>query len=414
MASHSSIYAELLSNIRQVSLAVSLASPSDASTQVTIAADGRTVELRHHGEVRSLTLPSRVALGATALPTNERGSVTLSWRLPLGDHMASLHRDVADLQTTPWSAMDFEVGSEVACRQCGAVVVDKGAIEVWKDLPSENWAEMMEFWHCHKPGDHDHDSHGDDAHNHTASNGALDVKSHGKADEKSLAARGYGANSALTAQKGVGFVDLATLWFADTDCDGLMYSLSDYEHGETSRPYVSTQASLNIFCSSCETQLGFYYYRTAAVTLFKWQVSCRSRSGAVPGIPECLASTITATTARSGSSKSLIMPITETITASTETENAIHVWVMNSSIVYSSSEVNEAVPAIKLLYRLIPREEADRMLDSVTCDAQEINLPAGAITEVVKHLDESNLLLPESQRVFKEWKVGLLKRLQLL
>lgn len=22
---------------------------------------------------------------------------------------------------------------------------------MWKDLPSGNWADMMDFWHCHKP-----------------------------------------------------------------------------------------------------------------------------------------------------------------------------------------------------------------------------------------------------------------------
>lgn len=68
------------------------------------------------------------------------------------------------------------------------------------------------------------------------------------------------------------------------------------------------------------------------------------------------------------------------------------------------------IPAIKLLYRLLPREEADRMLEGVTCDAQEINLPSTALGEVVHLLDESNMLLPVSERVFKEWKVGLLSK----
>ena len=27
-------------------------------------------------------------------------------------------------------------------------------VRSWKDLPSENWAEMMDFWHCHRPDDH--------------------------------------------------------------------------------------------------------------------------------------------------------------------------------------------------------------------------------------------------------------------
>ena len=50
------------------------------------------------------------------------------------------------------------------------------------------------------------------------------------------------------------------------------------------------------------------------------------------------------------------------------------------------------------------------MLDKVAQDAQEISLPADAINEVIRHLDASNLLLPLAERLFKEWKVGLLTR----
>jgi hypothetical protein len=50
------------------------------------------------------------------------------------------------------------------------------------------------------------------------------------------------------------------------------------------------------------------------------------------------------------------------------------------------------------------------MLEAVTCDSLEINLPAQALDEVIQHLDGSNALLPPTERVFKEWKVGLLTR----
>lgn len=178
-----------------------------------------------------------------------------------------------------------------------------------------------------------------------------------------------------------------------------------------------------MFCSSCQSQLGFYNFRTAAVTLLKWQISCDSVSNLSPGLEECLAATLISTTARSGSSRSLLLPITETI-ATTEEEGVgkdqvVHIWVLNSGIVFTSSAMEATVtrsgaesgiPAMKLLYRLVPREEADRMLDSLTGDAQEVNLPIEAIKEVVERLDRSNCLLPTTERVFKEWKVGLLRR----
>jgi hypothetical protein len=60
---------------------------------------------------------------------------------------------------------------------------------------------MMEFWHCHKPHDHEHQ------------------------DPESLASKGYGANHAISAQKGTGFVDLTSFLFSESDCQGLKVSI---------------------------------------------------------------------------------------------------------------------------------------------------------------------------------------------
>ncbi|KAK3694079.1 ubiquitin-conjugating enzyme E2-binding protein [Podospora appendiculata] len=416
MDSPVSIYAELLSNIRQISLAVSLGSPSDGSTRITVTADGKDVEVRHRGEVHILRLPAKIALGSALLPITRPGAAALSWRLPLDqDAFASQHGDVADGRPAPWSATDLEAGSQVACRQCQSVIVARNAIQVWKDLPSDNWAEMMEFWHCHKPDDAEHHSHGHEAHDRRAENGNPEGEAddqNAKANEKSLAARGYGASSAISAQQGVGFVDLTTLLFAESDCQAITFSLSGYADGSRNRQDLvlgSKTRALNVFCSSCQSQLGFFNFRTAAIALSKWQLSCKSISEASPGISECLATTLIATISRSGSSKSLIMSISESA-AESSADTVIHIWVLNSSIVYSSTATARCTPAVKLLYRLIQRDEADRMLEVVSCDAQEINLPAKALGDVVRLLDESNGLLPVAERVFKEWKVGLLSR----
>ena len=84
--------------------------------------------------------------------------------------------------------------------------------------------------------------------------------------------------------------------------------------------------------------------------------------------------------------------------------------LLSRGIVYSSSAIEGSIPALRLFYRLISQEEADKMLEGMTCDAQEINLPVTAIKQVIHHLEESNKLLPSSERNFKNWKVGLLKR----
>jgi ubiquitin-protein ligase E3 D len=200
------IYAELLSNIRQVSLAVSLSTPSDASTRVMVAADGKQVQLSHHGEARQLEIPAKIALGATSLTIQKHGVKAFSWRLPL-DADVLTQIPPSHHAISLWSATDLDSGTGVHCRKCDTTIVGPNSV-TWKDLPSENWAEMMEFWHCHKPHEHSHNR----------------KDAAGKADEASLAARGYGASSTISAQKSIGFVDLTTLLFAESDCHDLTVS----------------------------------------------------------------------------------------------------------------------------------------------------------------------------------------------
>lgn len=202
-----SIYAELLSNIRQVSVRATLSSPSDSTTKAEILDDGRRIQVRHQGEVRALELPSRV-LARSSIPIPEKSSQDLAWRLPVPVAETELTRFSAENQSVPWSSTNIQIGSCICCRQCDSVVVPRGRITSWKDLPSENWAEMMEFWHCHKPHEHEHHHNSDEA----------------------LSKRGYGANSAITAQPEVGFVDLTSFMFSEPDCDGLLVSLLPVPH----------------------------------------------------------------------------------------------------------------------------------------------------------------------------------------
>lgn len=207
-----SIYAELLPNIRQTSLAVTLRSAADASTSgtVTHSVTSSVVHIQHSGSSASLILPTRVAV-----PDNYRLPIIpsrLEWRLPVA---AGDVRVDGSGSNVPWESKDLVAGGEVCCRKCADVLVREGVVAVWKDLPAEGWAEMMEFWHCHKP---------DDKHHH---HGDGDGDGHGqpKADEKTLASRGYGADSTIAAQSGVGFVDLTTFLFDEDDCEGIMVSL---------------------------------------------------------------------------------------------------------------------------------------------------------------------------------------------
>ncbi|KAK1977230.1 ubiquitin-conjugating enzyme E2-binding protein [Colletotrichum cereale] len=399
-----SIYAELLANIRQLSVAVSLPSPAGHHTQGLVTSDGATLQVQHAGAQTSFALPGRVQTQGAALPAPPPASRAISWRLPLavdasGPSSPTTTRSPHD-EPVPWTALDLAPGSAVACRACAAPLVPPGRAREWKDLPSENWAEMMDFWHCHKPTDHEHG--GGEEHDHLATR------------------RGYGANSSIAAQPGVGMVDLTSFLFSESDCTGLEFSSSPSRGAGSDATSSAVLAGgpdspprmLHVFCAGCGAHVGFFNVAIASVVLLKWQVSCQtappSSSAAAPSSSECLAAALAATLSRSGSSKSVVVPTFPSAPSSP----ALHLWILNSHVVYATSarRGGAARSAIKLLYREITQEEADAMLESMTSDVQEVNLPTAAIAGAAEGLRASSGLLPSGERAFKGWNVGLLDK----
>lgn len=198
------IYAELLTNIRRISVGVHLPSRPDESTRAEVVDFGRQLHIYHKTSHDSIELPARVVTSASnaVLPIPEGDSLDFSWRLPVFPDEIDQAQFTPENQAIPWTSVDIGVGSQVECRNCCRTFVREDVIRVWKDLPSENWAEMMEFWHCHKPDEENHDHQ----------------------DSHALTSKGYGANNAISAQTGVGFVDLTSFLFAETDCEGLTVS----------------------------------------------------------------------------------------------------------------------------------------------------------------------------------------------
>lgn len=190
------IYSELLSNIRQISILAELPTASDNTTQVSLSSDLKCLSLIHNGKTIQLKLPGEV--NPSYIPQQPvTGLRQISWRIPLTPQLPQAHPSFVESPTTPWSASDLDSSSSLACRACNAVIVSAGQIPTWQDLPSANWAEMMDFWHCHKPD-------------------VPKVEQNGA--ESGLVEKGYGANASFRAQKGVGKVDMMTFLFSKEDC----------------------------------------------------------------------------------------------------------------------------------------------------------------------------------------------------
>lgn len=190
------LYAELLTHIRTVSFVASLRSESNEETKAELSADGQTVTINHDGDSASIHLPTQMTGGGTAsLTLPARPSKDLTLRLKVEEKEAGFLKFVDDSaeNVVPWPASELSDGLE--CQACDTPLLQPGRIHEWRDLPNENWAEMMDFWHCHKPHEHSGNKVDDAAH-----------------------IKGYSASSKLQAISSVGFVGLSYFIFSKDDC----------------------------------------------------------------------------------------------------------------------------------------------------------------------------------------------------
>ena len=198
------LYVEHLLNIKTLSIQASLSTVSNKETKATLSADASKLTLTHEGESASITLPinlspkqeSNITLTIPAVPSRE-----LSFRVHLeekeGQENALLNgAEREGGNVIPWTANSLTAETEIRCRYCDCVIVERGRIQQWKDLPSEGWAEMMEFWHCHKP----HEPH---------------------EDQTGAASKGYAAGSNLAIERGVAMADAMNFLFHPRDCMNL-------------------------------------------------------------------------------------------------------------------------------------------------------------------------------------------------
>ncbi len=204
------LYVEHLINIRTLSLQASLPTFSGKDTEATLSADGSLLSLTHEGETASIRLPinfspnqqSTAIFTIPAVPSKE-----LSFRIQLEakkdqpNGNGILHGgQINDDNIIPWTADALTAETEIRCKACDTSLVRGSQIRAWKDLPSEGWAEMMEFWHCHKP---------DEPHDH---------------DNSNLTSKGYSAGSQLALKRGVAMVDPLDFLLMPEDCANIEVS----------------------------------------------------------------------------------------------------------------------------------------------------------------------------------------------
>lgn len=244
------IHAELLPNIRQLTLHVSLPRCNTLSTEslpstIALSESRRAITVyssyRENNEdielCETLKLPVRVSessrLGLSFSKhrgdAKDRSETTraemrdFSFRLQVDDQGSASMTTNNGLQEDdfiPWTAQDMTSCVSLHCRFCSRAILNGTRREkqggandntpqaawTWKDMPSGNWAEMMDFWHCHKPDSHQHDQ---------------EREQKMTIEDQNSSVKGYGAANQVVATAGTVLIDVASFLVAEKDCQQL-------------------------------------------------------------------------------------------------------------------------------------------------------------------------------------------------
>jgi len=203
------IYAELLFHVRSVTVLALLPTRCTPDTRVLLLPTGRSLCITHGGQSEEINLPCHVInhanLNISKLPRKE-----LSFRLsPTGSPGSPNGPCSPPATRLPWPASALSADTRISCQTCKHILLKP--IATWKDLPSGNWADMMDFWHCHKP------------------------TIPGKINKTVGSTKGYAAANVMCPCEGIGLVGVSDLLLARDDCIGVSVSAFNFLFDYVSR-----------------------------------------------------------------------------------------------------------------------------------------------------------------------------------
>ncbi|PVH98185.1 hypothetical protein DM02DRAFT_615978 [Periconia macrospinosa] len=404
------LYAELLLHIRTVTLYASLRTFHTHETKAKLSTDGYAVTVTHEGESATLRMPIQVqgggdaALSLPAQPPSKELTVRLQIEEKEGtDLLGALQSEERKANIVPWDGASLSTMKDVTvcCRDCQSEVVPAGSIKEWRDLPNENWAEMMDFWHCHKPDEHH-------LHDHT--------------HESAMGKKGYAAGNRLEAAAGLGFVDLTSFLFKENDCIGAE---------------VSSSREASLVCKKCARILGNTDPSTQGWRIWKWCIGISATTDTETTTPspttypveKWISAHLLSLAENTGVRKFNVYPESAppssspsaTPSSSTTPTPSLLLWLFTPDLFYSSSlplppnsnspPPNQPTRALKIFHQpstfsVAPLAPGKPEMASI----EDVAFPEPLYKELKEALEASEKVLPREAREFRGWRVGLLGR----
>ncbi|KAG0642662.1 ubiquitin-conjugating enzyme E2-binding protein [Tuber brumale] len=356
-------HAELLENIRSISISIHLPSPSNSTTKLDLDSPC-LINLHHDGQSMPLNLPGNVAPAAgLVLRVCKPGERMLCYRLPVSSPKSS---STEAENYVPWTALELnkEAATLFSCRACRAEVILKDRIKTWKDLPSGNWEEMMDFWHCHRP---------DESRSHH----------HSGRPRYAPLQRGY------VAEPGTALVDLTYFLLAEADCS---------EAVEVSEPSAKQDPHV-LTCKSCKSVLGVVDRKPSGDgssdasrgwTLYKWAL-CDGKSKTFP--MQCFLAAQLVDLAENNGTRRIIF---------TAQEVKLRIWVFNTDTRYIGSDTGRVMRAVKVFWQAGAGDKGGMM---GTEGFEEVAIH----WQLLEGLKES---IERGDQKFGEWRVGMVERFE--
>lgn len=304
--------------------------------------------------------------------------------------------------------------AQFKCKSCESKLISSETITTWKALPSETWAEMMDFWHCHKPSD-------DGGHNHShAHSDVPDSKTTPTAEPVPSFNPSY-AVSSFEAYPSTALVGLSYILFHRSHFTPESFTeLSDIDGARF--PLLT--------CRSCNAWLG-YVDSLQTFRVFKWNLTLVSDSTLLlpSSYPDYLF--LSATIAELISSHGIYTfslleedynPDTKSLKAD-DRELAL-IWIFNPDIHYCTN-ANDRSPAVSESETTITTERGYKVFYSIDPtvmpelketrgEIEQLYFPRKVIDSVLTHLDNNSKLYPPEVKTIgnKNWNVSILDRLK--
>ncbi|CAN6605744.1 hypothetical protein TRVA0_003S00496 [Trichomonascus vanleenenianus] len=357
--------AEYLARIRSVALSIEVEDGLNVEQLVFQSTEKAIVHYTKDGESHTaeIVLPEQVSASvAERIYSTDVETKTLSYRFPASPELLEHSKPMSFLDNPnvrmPWPASELNSQEwiQVVCGGCSTVIIKAKRITRWQQLPSEHWAEMMDFWHCHKP---------DEGHDHFNPN--------------------YAVNR-FVPKTGVGMVGMSYFLICPGDI-------------------VNTALDKGM-CVNCSRRIGSADY-TDTFRLWKWSVRLESPGN---GMEEqypyhyYVSSTVAQLIDTHAMYTFYVEPEQES-----SGKDGLLLWVFNPDIKYTLTGAVSASRGFKVFYSTDWIEIPG--LRQTRAEIEEVMISPVLYEHMIKRLRDTTALLPNNARKFGKWDVGLLDRL---